>query len=73
MACTWHMMQVPFSDKWSESAFDDDDVVEVLVFNFFKIASLERPVLTSPICSPNARSSCAHIKKGFRVSQMADR
>lgn len=58
---TWHIMQESFSredlDGWS-------DMVDVpgtyrLVFNLSTMRLFVRPVLTSPICSSNAKSSCS--------------
>lgn len=61
---TWHIMQESVS--WSIQAIssrliDIGDNEYVRIFNWLLIVSSDNPVLTLPILSPSARSSCSEI------------
>jgi len=62
---TWHIMQASFPredlDGWSDML--DVPGTYRLVLNLSTMWLFVRPVLTSPICSSNAKSSCSEKNK----------
>jgi hypothetical protein len=71
---TWHIMQASFSredlDGWSDML--DIPGTYRLVLNLSTMWLFVRPVLTSPICSSNAKSSCSERTKNVTQKLTCD-